>query len=260
MSRRAVIEVARDVFVLTSSKYYTTSTIIRSGDRTLLVDPAWTTEELNDIASWLSANQCTVSAGFATHAHHDHMLWHPSFGDAPRWASAKSAELAVTWRTELDQMLDEYPVDWPNPLDGIQGLPTPSIPMPFGADLPDENIELVVHDGHAPGHTALLVSDRGVLLAGDMLSDIELPLPFSPDDLPAYLNALDLLAPVVRRATVLVPGHGHPTENPLARLDADRHYLAAVIAGRDPDDQRRGLKGMDEAHDKIVQLAAELRA
>ncbi len=259
MSRRPVIEVARDVFVLTSSKYDTTSTIIRSGDRVLLVDPAWTTEELNDIASWLAENRCTVTAGFATHAHHDHMLWHPEFGDAPRWASAKSSEMAVAWRTELDQMLDEYPPEWPNPLDGIQPLPTPSIPMPFGAGLPDENIELVVHDGHSPGHTALLLSDRGVLLAGDMLSDIELPLPFSPDDLPAYLNALDLLAPVVRRATVLVPGHGHPTENPLARLDADRHYLAAVIAGGDPDDHRRGLEGMGEAHDKIVQLAAELR-
>ena len=105
----------------------------------------------------------------------------------------------------------------------------------------------------------MLLAERGVLLAGDMLSDIELPLPFSPDDLPAYLDALDRLAPVVQRARVLVPGHGHPTDQPIARLDADRHYLAAVLAGRDPDDRRRGLKGMAEAHAKIVELAAALR-
>ena len=258
MSRRPVIEVARDVFVLTSSKYDTTSTIVRRDTGALLIDPAWTTDELDDIATWLSEQHCTVTAGFATHAHHDHMLWHPQFGDAPRWASAKSAEMALEWRGELDQQLDEYPLEWPNPLDGIRALDGSAIPSPFGP-AGDEDIELVVHDGHAPGHTAVLLAERGVLLAGDMLSDIELPLPFSPDDLPAYLNALDLLAPVVRRSTVLVPGHGHPTENPLARLDADRHYLAAVIAGRDPDDHRRGLKGMGDAHDKIVQLAAALR-
>jgi glyoxylase-like metal-dependent hydrolase (beta-lactamase superfamily II) len=259
MTTREAVEIAPGVVVMTSSKYDTTTTIIRRGHSAMLVDPAWTTAELDSIVDWLGANDCSVTAGFATHAHHDHMLWHPSFGHAPRWASQTSVAMAREWHDELTGMLDAYPPEWPNPLDGIQALAGLTIPSPFGSE-GDEDIELVVHDGHAPGHTAVLLAERGVLLAGDMLSDIELPLPFSPDDLPAYLNALDLLAPVVRRATVLVPGHGHPTENPLARLDADRHYLAAVIAGRDPDDRRRGLKGMAEAHAKIVELAATLRA
>lgn len=258
MTRRAAVEIAPGVVVMTSSKYDTTSTIVRRGRSALLVDPAWTTTELDDLAAWLAEHDCVVTSGFATHAHHDHMLWHPEFGDAPRWASPKSAEMSLEWRDELVAMLDPYPPEWPDPFDGIQALLGDTIPSPFGTD-GDEAVELVVHDGHAPGHTAVLLADRGVLLAGDMLSDIELPLPFSPDDLPAYLDALDLLAPVVHRARVLVPGHGHPTENPLARLDADRHYLAAVIAGRDPDDHRRGLKGMEEAHARVVALAAEMR-
>lgn len=259
MTRRPALEIARDVFVMTSSKYDTTSTIVRRRASVLLVDPAWTTAELDDIVLWLGDQDCKVTAGFCTHAHHDHMLWHPAFGDAPRWASPKTAEFAVTWRAELDEMLDDYPPEWPNPLDGLQALEGARIPAPFGVDDAEENIELVVHDGHAPGHTAMLLADRGVLLAGDMLSDIELPLPFSPDDLPVYLDALDRLAPVVGRAGVLVPGHGHPTDRPMDRLDADRRYLDEVISGRDPDDPRRGLKGMGEAHDKIVQLAADLR-
>ena len=258
MPTRPVVEVARDVFVMTSSKYDTSSTIIRRGEHVLLVDPAWTTEELDDIAGWLVGHECRVTAGFATHAHHDHMLWHPAFGDAPRWASPTSAKMALRWRAELTESLDDYPPEWPNPLDGIVPLTGDSIPLPFGPHGGDEQIELVVHDGHAPGHTAVLLADRGVLLAGDMLSDIELPLPFSPDDLLAYLNALDLLAPVVQRATVLVPGHGHTTDQPLARLDADRRYLDDVIAGREADDPRRALKGMAEAHAKIVDLAREL--
>jgi glyoxylase-like metal-dependent hydrolase (beta-lactamase superfamily II) len=259
VTKRPAVEIARDVFVMTSSKYATTSTIVRRGGSALLVDPAWTAGELDDIVHWLADNDCTVTAGFATHAHHDHMLWHPAFGPAPRWASPRSAELAIEWRDELTEMLDVYPPDWPNPFDGIRGLTGSSIPAPFGAD-GAETIELVIHDGHAPGHTAMLLTDRGVLLAGDMLSDIELPLPFTPDDLPGYLDALDRLAPVVGRASVLVPGHGHPTDRPMERLDADRRYLADVIAGHDADDRRRALTGMSEAHDKIVRLAADQRA
>ena len=69
MTDRLVVEVARDVFVLTSSLYDTTSTIVRRGDSALLVDPAWTPDELDDIAHWLADNGCAVTCGFATHAH-----------------------------------------------------------------------------------------------------------------------------------------------------------------------------------------------
>ena len=36
--------------------------------------------------------------------------------------------------------------------------------------------EIVEHQAHAIGHAALLLADRGVLLAGDMLSDVLIPL------------------------------------------------------------------------------------
>ena len=93
-----------------------------------------------------------------------------------------------------------------------------------------------------------------MLLAGDMLSDVELPLPFWPDDLPAYLAALDNLAPYVARAAVLVPGHGHPTTDPMARLDADRRYLDDVITHGGSDDPRIRHPGMAENHTHLLRL------
>ena len=146
-------------------------------------------------------------------------------------------------------------------------LPTPFAPpgparrtRPTGGD-PDPDpdpdpVELVTHDAHAPGHVAVWLPARGVLLVGDMLSDVELPLPFDPDDLPAYLAGLDVLAPYVARATVLVPGHGTPTYEPLARLDADRRYLDDVLAGRTPDDPRLADPEMALVHERLVALAA----
>jgi hydroxyacylglutathione hydrolase len=35
---------------------------------------------------------------------------------------------------------------------------------------------LIVHDGHAPGHGAVFLPGSGVLIAGDMCSDVEIPL------------------------------------------------------------------------------------
>ncbi|GMA23063.1 hypothetical protein GCM10025864_08220 [Luteimicrobium album] len=115
-----------------------------------------------------------------------------------------------------------------------------------------------MHDAHAPGHAAVWLSGARVLLAGDMLSDVELPLPFDPDDLPAYLAGLDRLAPYVARARVVVPGHGRPTSDGAARLDADRRYLDALLAGRAPEDPRRANPGMAEVHARLTALAAAL--
>jgi glyoxylase-like metal-dependent hydrolase (beta-lactamase superfamily II) len=94
-----------------------------------------------------------------------------------------------------------------DPVDGQ--LPESALPHGFVS-------ELIVHDGHAPGHTAIWLGDQHVLIAGDMLSDIELPLPFWPDDLPAYIAALDHLAPFAAAARSIIPGHGTIGDDALA--------------------------------------------
>lgn len=256
---RDVVEVAGGVFVATSERYTTTSTIVTTARSAVLVDPAWTVTELEDLRDWLRHHDLAVTSGVATHAHHDHLLWHPDFGGAPRFASATTVRMADEWHGELrSQLDDDYRSDLPDSFLGLRPVDGQFLPDAFG-DGAGEPVELVVHDGHAPGHTAVWLPERGVMLAGDMLSDVELPLPFAPDDLPAYLDALDRLAPTVERASVLVPGHGHVTDRPLERLDADRRYLEAVLRGEDPDDRRRAAPGMDDAHRRIVELARDVR-
>lgn len=249
---RELVEVADGVLVATSRKYATTSTVIVSGERAVLIDPAWEPDELTGLADALAARGLTVSAGLSTHAHHDHLLWHPRFGDVPRFASARTAALAVEHRTEL---LASLGPGWPSELVDLFGrvVPAPTEPLSTG----DDSIVLVVHDGHAPGHTALWLPDRKVLVAGDMLSDIELPLPLDPDDLGSYLSALEILAPYVGQAELVIPGHGHPTNRPRERLEADRQYLDALIAGGDPADGRRDNEDMATVHQRNLALAAD---
>ena len=162
-----------------------------------------------------------MAGGFATHAHHDHVLWHPRFGDVPRWSSAVTARRAADHRDDLIHALGA----WPGDLAALVGrlVATEQLPWP-------DPVEIVVHDAHTPGHTALWLPGPRVLLAGDMLSDVEPPLPeeTGPAD---YVEGLETLRPYVERAALVVPGHGHPGTDVVARWRRDLAVVEAEVSG-----------------------------
>lgn len=132
------------------------------------------------------------------------------------------AELAAAAATEAD-LADLV-------LDGLVAVGPGAEHLPG----PWSQVRLLEHDAHAPGHAALVV--RGVLLAGDMLSDREVPLLdlSAADPIEDYDAGLARLAAELRTAvTALVPGHGSVTDAAGARrrTDADRRYLDALAAG-----------------------------
>ncbi len=219
----------------TSRRYATTSTVLLDGQGgAVVVDPAWDPDELAAIPADLAALGVRCVAGLATHEHYDHVMWHPGLGDVPRFATAGTSVRLATHRDELVAPLAEYLT--PDLIDVAGRL----VPLP-GGELPwaGPRAECVVHDAHAPDHLALFVEQSGLLLCGDMLSDVELPMPAAEDaTLEGYLAGLDRLRDVVGRARLLVPGHGSVTDAPLARFDADRRYLDDLLAGRPCDDPR----------------------
>jgi glyoxylase-like metal-dependent hydrolase (beta-lactamase superfamily II) len=81
----------------------------------------------------------------------------------------------------------------------------------------------------------------GVLVAGDMLSDLEIPLLDTQLDnaFADYRAGLDKLAGI-RDVRWLVPGHGQVTDGAgfRARVDADRRYLDQLETGQPFDDPR----------------------
>lgn len=254
MSRHAQ-EVAPGVHVTTSRRYATTSTVIVSSGDALVVDPAWDADELAAMAPLIQHLGARCAAGLATHLHYDHVLWHPDLGEVPRWSSEWAAAQWSTARIDLVQPLIG---DIPDDLIDLAGRISPLAELRL--DLAGREIAVHPHDAHARGHLAVEIPDAGVLLAGDMLSDVELPYPDSSEpDLSLYLDGLDRLAPIVARCNVVVPGHGTPTHRPMERLDADRRYLDAVLSDRDVDDPRLALEGMREIHQRTVEQARATR-
>ena len=252
---RDAVEVAPGVHVMTSRRYVTTSTAVITGGEALVVDPCWDADELAGVAELLSAAGARCAAGLATHLHYDHVLWHPDLGEAPRWASSWAAE---QWASDRASLVQPLIGDIPDDLVELAGhvTPIPAEGLPWSG----RAVALHAHDAHARGHLAVEIVDAGVLLAGDMLSDVELPYPDADEpDLVSYLVGLDRLAEVVRRSRVLVPGHGTPTYTPMQRLDADRRYLDDVLSGRPSHDPRLADPDNQVIHARTVEQARATR-
>ncbi|RIQ11394.1 MBL fold metallo-hydrolase [Jiangella rhizosphaerae] len=251
-----LVEVTRNVLVATHAFCTSTTTVIagddggrrqpaapsdagRSGD-CLVVDPGITPTELDDLATELAGRRLHVAAGFATHPHWDHVLWSRALGaDVPRFATA---DCVVAATADREAGLAAARADAPG-TDGDLFARLTAIPD-RGPDVPwrGPRVEVVEHRAHARGHAALLVADAGVLIAGDMCSDLEVPLLDldAADPLGDYHRALDLFETLAGDVQYVVPGHGHVGDHAelRRRLAADRRYLDELAAGRGDDDPR----------------------
>jgi glyoxylase-like metal-dependent hydrolase (beta-lactamase superfamily II) len=118
---------------------------------------------------------------------------------------------------------------------------------------------VVEHQAHAIGHAAVLLADRGVLLACDMLSDLLIPIldPGRPGQVAAYERALGRLGAAARHVDVLVPGHGAVAEGPevAARLAADQAYIDALRRGEEPADARLSQDWLSGIHRSNLEQA-----
>ncbi len=232
-------QVADGVWVRQSGWVWSNTIVVRGEGGLVLVDPGIDGSELDQLADDLDRLGIPVVAGFSTHPHWDHLLWHPRFGDVPRYATAAGAQAAGAARERGRRMAAESASGIPLELLGLV------TPLPAGGGgVPGEIIE---HQAHATGHAAVLLADRGVLLAGDMLSDVLVPLldRRGPDPVGAYAAALDRLGEAAGHVDVLVPGHGTVAEGPevAARLATDHAYIDALRRGAEPVDARWGPRG-----------------
>jgi glyoxylase-like metal-dependent hydrolase (beta-lactamase superfamily II) len=236
-------EVAHDVFVVTAEQYTTTTTVIAGADGgCLVIDPAVTVDELDALASWLTEHGLRPVGGWSTHPHWDHVLWSRALGaDVVRYATPRAAEVALRERQGL---IDAVGESAPGHDLALFARTEPLVSAQIPWDGP--RAVVVAHDAHAPGHGALFLPETGVLVAGDMCSDIEIPLldMEAADPFGGYRHGLGLLA-AVAGVRVVVPGHGHVGDAAefRRRVAADLAYLDMVQAGHDPPDPR--LSGAD---------------
>jgi hydroxyacylglutathione hydrolase len=249
-------EVAAGVFVATAAQYTTCTTIVAGDDGgCLLIDPAVSAADLAALAGWLTGRGLRPVAGWSTHPHWDHLLWSAALGPAPRYATPRAVAAAARGAAGLVSAAQaEAPGHDLRLFARLKALP--------GAEIrwPGPRAVVYSHDGHAPGHGAVLLPDSGVLIAGDMCSDTEIPLPDldAADPFGDYRAGLRLLTSLPGVRTV-IPGHGRPGDDRelRRRIAADLDYLDAVELGNDIADPRLAVGWLRAEH---VRALARARA
>jgi len=241
-------QVAEGVLIHQSEFLQSNAVVVHGRAGVLLIDPGITGDEMACLANDLRESGQPVVAGFSTHPHWDHLLWHAQLGEAPRYGTARcAADIRAFlsnphWKDDVAQGLPpEVAGDVPLDLFGlITGLPAETARIPWDGP----QVRIIEHQAHAPGHAALLIEERGVLVAGDMLSDVLIPMLDldAANPIEDYLAALRLLEGVAGDVDVLVPGHGSVggADQVHARIDQDRAYVHALRDGHDPSDPRVG--------------------
>jgi glyoxylase-like metal-dependent hydrolase (beta-lactamase superfamily II) len=230
-----VVALDPGVIVARSVKWQTTCTLLHHGDETFIVDSPVFPDELDALPGILGQAGWGLSGLLATHGDWDHLLARLAFPEAPlgvaeTTAARLRAEPGVAQRRlrELDE--DDYVVrERPLSLGSVQALPVPG-KLELGAGDGAPELELIPADGHTADGMAVWAPFARVLVAGDYLSPVEIPMISAGGSRNAYVATLLRLAPYVEQADYVVPGHGAPIDGQraLAILREDVKYLESL--------------------------------
>jgi glyoxylase-like metal-dependent hydrolase (beta-lactamase superfamily II) len=226
-----VVGLHPDVVVVTSRMWQTTCTLVRSGEEAFCIDSPCFPDELEIVPAVAEQAAFRVVGLLATHADWDHLLGRYAFPEAPLGV-AESTALRLRnepgdVQRELRAFDESHYLDRPSPL----ALPASQVlPVPGRCDLGAQELELHAAEGHTADGMAIWIPWASVLVAGDYLSPVEIPMISGGGSLSAYLATLARLEPLVEQAAHVVPGHGGAIDGARAAaiLREDRSYLEAL--------------------------------
>ena len=254
-----------DAIVFVSRIWQTTCTAVRAGGEGFVIDSPVFPDELDALPSVLEQAGFPVSGLLATHADWDHVLGRLAFpgaslGCAESTAARLTSEIGDAQRA-LRRFDEEHYVEGRTPLSlsAYQALPVPG-KLGLG---PDQELEMHPAEGHTADGAAFLLPWLGVLVCGDYLSPVEIPMISEGGSPAAYRDTLERLRALVGRAPTVVPGHGTPlpAQRALEILEQDLAYLDALEreGARAPLPEGRRTAAQRAIHERNVQRAAAIR-
>lgn len=221
-----VVSLHPDVLVATSACWAVTCTVVRGGDEGFVIDSPILPEELEVLPSVLAQAEYPFSGLLATHGDWDHLLGRLAFPSAALGVAETTAARLTGAPGEAQRELRAFDDQWyvrrdrPLALGQVQALPVPgTVELGDGREL-----QCWPTDGHTADGMALWADWARVLVVGDYLSPVEIPMVVDRD---AYVATLERLRDLVEQAEWVVPGHGEVLDGARAAaiLREDLAYL-----------------------------------
>lgn len=234
------VSLHRDVIVVTSQLFQAHCTIVRgpaeaAEAEVFAIDSPVLPQELDLLPSLIEQARFPQPHGLlATHADFDHVLGPLAFPEAPLGCAESSAERLSAEPGGAQRLLrrfdEELHIERARPL---SLGPVQALAVPGRCDIGDGELALHAATGHTVDGMAVWIPWARVLVAGDYLSPIELPMlgeqkaAGAETMLDAYEATLERLRPLVEAAEHVVPGHGPVIDraSALRVLQEDAAYL-----------------------------------
>src|SRR3984957_17354938 len=200
-----VVAVDPDVIVFISRVWQTTCTAVRTGDEGFVIDSPVYPDELEAVPGVLERASFPVSGLLATHGDWDHLLGRLAFPEASLGCGESTARRPPpepgNAQRELRRFDEEHYVERPRPLAlaGIQALPVPGR-LSIGSSSGGSELELHGAEGHTVDGGAFWLPGSQILVCGDYLSPVEIPMVSAGGSISAYEATLARLAPLAERA------------------------------------------------------------
>jgi hydroxyacylglutathione hydrolase len=233
------------------------SAVLLDRDHAVLVDPGVLPSELDDLAAAVrTAAPCAVTI-VLTHAHWDHVLGRPWW---PGAATVGHEQLAAGLDRDATAILDEAVAcaaregeAWTVGFEPF--APGVVVRKALARSCGPWDLVLREAPGHCDSQVTVHLPERGLLIAGDLLSDLEIP--WLDREPAAYRRALERIAALATAGEIetLVPGHGAIARGRTAvlqRLHRDLGYLDALESG--VREARQAGLALEEAQARLAAL------
>jgi glyoxylase-like metal-dependent hydrolase (beta-lactamase superfamily II) len=248
------VSLHRDVIVVTSAVLHVNCVIVRGeaaqdehadsaadvaagsgglGAETFVIDSPVLPDELDALPALIAQARFPSPSGLlATHGDWDHLLGRLAFPDVALGCCESTAERLRAAPGEAQRELRSFDEDLlierqrPLALGAVQMLP-----IPGRCDIGESELELHPATGHTLDGMAVMIPWAHVLVAGDYLSTLEIPMLNEGGDAVAYATTLERLRPLVAVAEHVVPGHGPVLDRARAQavLDEDLGYVRSLV-------------------------------
>jgi glyoxylase-like metal-dependent hydrolase (beta-lactamase superfamily II) len=198
-----------DALLVESGVWKTCAVVLRSGSEAFLIDSPVLPEEIETLPGLCEQAGFPIVGLVATHADWDHLLGRLAFPDAPLALAETSAARLTGEPGEAARELRKFDASWylqrsvTLSLPGAEALPVPGI-----LEVGEREIELHPTEGHTSDGMALFARWCGVLIVGDYISPVEIPMISPGGGIAAYRATLHRLRELVGEAEWVVPGHG----------------------------------------------------
>ncbi|WP_413303953.1 MBL fold metallo-hydrolase [Bacillus sp. 1P10SD] len=223
------------VTVFQSALYQTTCTVVDTKDFVLVVDPNWLPHEIQEIQRHVASIQGEKELYLLfTHGDFDHVIGYLAFPGARVIGSKGMQEHPDKEKKVgmIGQFYNDYYIHQPYP------IAFPEVDMVIGEDgqqlvIGESTLTFYLAKGHTHDGLFTLIEPLGIWIAGDYLSDFELP--FIYHSAKAYEQTLRKAEQILMNhgVSVLVPGHGQTTtsqEEIQRRIQLSQGYLERLIS------------------------------